>query len=428
MHDQINIATIGLGYVGLPIAIALAKHFNVTGYDCDEQRVNELQRGIDRCGEIASDTFNTTQINFTHSAQELTEANFYIVAVPTPVDSTTTPNLDYLVNATKTVAQLLKPGDIVVYESTVYPGTTREICIPILEEISSLKLSKDFGVGYSPERINPGDTEHTITTIKKIVSASDKNTLTIVKHVYDTIITAGTYEATTIEVAEAAKIIENTQRDVNIALVNELAIIFHLANINVKDVLAAAATKWNFNYYEPGLVGGHCISVDPYYLSYKSKQLGHFPDIITSARKINDGMGEYVVNQIFTLLLKQKFNASKDHINLLGLTFKNDCPDLRNTGSLQIYNGLRKADLSIALHDPIANVIEVEEQFKHPMNKLEELTPAKILILAVNHQAYRQLAPSDLAKFVTPGGLIIDIKSIFKAQQLTELGYHVWQL
>ena len=341
MQHQRKISVVGLGYVGLPVAVAFGKSEQTIGFDINEERLAELRNGHDRTNEVTDQDLAATQILFTSKTAELAQADFHIVAVPTPVDDAHQPDLTPVLKASETVAKALKKGDIVVYESTVYPGVTEEICVPILELISGLVCGVDFTVGYSPERINPGDKEHTFTKIKKVVSGQDQATLDIVADVYGSVVTAGVYKAATIKVAEAAKVIENTQRDLNIALMNELALIFDRMGIDTLDVLEAAGTKWNFLKFKPGLVGGHCIGVDPYYLTHKAEKLGYIPQVILSGRRINDGMGAYIAQQTIKQMIHAGHPIAGSTVTVLGLTFKENCPDLRNSRVIDIIRELQ---------------------------------------------------------------------------------------
>lgn len=402
-----KIAIIGLGYVGLPLAHAFSFKFKVTGFDISKRRVDELNLGIDSTLELSQDQVKECIKNgmkFTTNSLDLNECDFFIVCVPTPVDSSNTPDLAPLFGASDIVASVLKKGDIVVYESTVYPGATRE-CAEILQKKSGLEFNKDFFCGYSPERINPGDKEHTVTKIKKITSGSDENTAKIVDEIYSSVITAGTYRASSIEVAEAAKVIENTQRDINIAFVNELAMLFGKMGINVNEVLDAAATKWNFLNFRPGLVGGHCIGVDPYYLTHKATQIGYHPEIILAGRRINDNMSKFVSNGIVKLLIKNDIKVKGAKVLILGLTFKENCPDTRNSKVVDVINELKDYGINVFVSDPWADENEAKRHYGI------ELVEAKFddydcVVIAVAHNEFKGL---DFSK-----SLVYDIKNVYK--------------
>ena len=354
-----NIAVVGLGYVGLPVAVAFGQKHQVIGFDINTKRISELKSGIDSTDEVDLTELKAAKIQFTDQVTELSGADFFIVAVPTPVDTANKPDLSPLISASKSVAQILKHGDIVVYESTVYPGATEEDCVPVLEGISGLKCGVDFTVGYSPERINPGDKEHTFTKIKKVVSGYDAPTLEIVASVYGSVVTAGVHRASSIKVAEAAKVIENTQRDLNIALMNELAVIFKRLNIDTQEVLDAAGSKWNFLPFRPGLVGGHCIGVDPYYLTHKAEQVGYIPQVILAGRRINDSMASFVAKSTIKLMVQQGIDISKSRIAVLGLTFKENCPDIRNSKVIDLIREIQEYGVEVVAVDPHADAIEV---------------------------------------------------------------------
>ena len=353
-----KISVVGLGYVGLPVAVAFGKHGPVIGFDINENRLEELRAGQDRTNEVSATELGDTQIEFTSKPEVLAQADFHIVAVPTPIDDAHQPDLTPVVKASESVGTALKKGDIVVYESTVYPGVTEDICVPILERVSGLKCGPDFTVGYSPERINPGDKEHTFTKIKKVVSGQDAATLEIVADVYSSVVTAGVYKAASIKVAEAAKVIENTQRDLNIALMNELALIFDRMGIDTLDVLEAAGTKWNFLKFKPGLVGGHCIGVDPYYLTHKAEKLGYIPQVILAGRRINDSMGAFIAQQTIKQMIHAGHAIAGAVVTLLGLTFKENCPDLRNSRVIDIIRELEEFDVQVQVFDPVASSAE----------------------------------------------------------------------
>ena len=388
-----KIAIIGLGYVGLPLARLFATKFSVVGFDINSERVSNIMQGIDTTLEIDNITLESVLVNREHKSNglfcttqidEIKDCNYYIITVPTPIDKYNKPDLTPLLKASKTVGNLLKKGDIVIYESTVYPGATEEDCVPILEKVSGLKFNIDFSVGYSPERINPGDKEHTVDKILKVTSGSNIETAKKVDDLYNSVITSGTHLAPTIKVAEAAKVIENSQRDINIAFVNELAKIFNLMNINTQDVLKAAGTKWNFLPFKPGLVGGHCIGVDPYYLSQKAQEFGYNPEIILAGRRINDSMGKYVTTEVVKLMIKKDIRVKNSSILILGFTFKENCPDIRNTRVIDIYKSFEDYDTNIDVYDPWANSEQVNDEFNFQLvNKISKNYNAIILAVAL---------------------------------------------
>lgn len=428
MNPMRKVSVVGLGYVGLPVAIEFGKIATVIGFDIKTKRIECLLAGFDDTNEISSDDLRSSKVIFTSDPKLLHDADFHIVAVPTPVDEARKPDLKPVEGASKIVGKNLKKGDIVVYESTVYPGVTEEICVPILEKESGLKCGLDFKVGYSPERINPGDKEHTFTKIQKIVSGMDAESLNIIAETYSSVVKAGVFRAKSIKVAEAAKVIENTQRDLNIALINELAIIFDLLKIETKDVLDAAGTKWNFLKFQPGLVGGHCIGVDPYYLTHKSEILGHKPEVILAGRRINDTMGKYIANKTIKEMIRLGINVSHASVTILGLTFKENCPDLRNTKVVDIINELKEFGLNVQVHDAEASSEEAEKHYGLKLKKVEELTKSDALILAVPHKEYLKWGVPKIASLVKPNALIIDIKSVLNKQELEENNLHVWRL
>tara|TARA_X000000950_G_scaffold284312_1_gene387140 strand:- start:519 stop:1799 length:1281 start_codon:yes stop_codon:yes gene_type:complete len=412
-----KIAIIGLGYVGLPLATLFATKFSVIGFDISSKRISELKLGIDSTLEIDSKTLKSVLkdsksdykgLFFTKTINDIRDCNYYIITVPTPVDKYNKPVLTPLIKASESVGTVLRKGDIVIYESTVYPGATEEDCVPILEKVSGLKYNVDFFVGYSPERINPGDKEHTVDKILKVTSGSNTETAQKVNDLYNSVITAGTHLASSIKVAEAAKVIENSQRDINIAFVNELAKIFDLMNINTKDVLKAAGTKWNFLPFKPGLVGGHCIGVDPYYLSQKAQEFGYNPEIILAGRRINDSMGGYVASQVVKLMLKKDIRVKNSSILILGLTFKENCPDIRNTRVIDIYKSFEDYDANVDVHDPWANSNEVKKEFG--FNLVNEISKKyDTVILAVAHDNFINL---NLQSLLNNNGVLFDVKGV----------------
>lgn len=413
-NKKTSIAVIGLGYVGLPIALAFAKKVKVIGFDINEKRVGMMKKGIDPSNELSKKDFENSDISFTHKIEDLKKAKFFIVAVPTPIDEHNFPDLKPLIGASTSVGKALKKGDYVVYESTVYPGCTEEDCIPVLEQHSKLKFKSDFKVGYSPERINPGDKEHTITKILKIVSGCDAESLDQISKVYEIIVEPGTHKASSIKVAEAAKIIENTQRDVNIALMNELSIIFNKMGINTYDVLAAAGTKWNFLKFFPGLVGGHCIGVDPYYLTYKAESLGYHAKVINSGRYVNDSMGNYVAKNIVKKISALGKNISKSRVLIMGATFKEDVSDIRNSKVADIYKELRSFGVKVEIIDPHADSDELKHEYGFGLNKLTKGYDG--IIVAVNHKEYKSLDEKYFKALLSKNGVLVDVKGMYKGK------------
>jgi UDP-N-acetyl-D-galactosamine dehydrogenase len=413
-----RIAVIGLGYVGLPVALGFAKKFPGTvGFDINVEKVNALRAGNDLTGEVASEVLKATALKMTSDPADLKQANFFVVAVPTPVDRNNRPDLTPVVKASETVGRALKKGDVVVYESTVYPGVTEEICGPILAKVSGLKRA-DFRLGYSPERINPGDRLHTLEKITKVVSGEDAATLERVAAVYGAIVEAGVFRAASVKVAEAAKVIENTQRDLNIALMNELALIFDRMGIQTRDVLAAAGTKWNFLKFSPGLVGGHCIGVDPYYLTTKAEELGYQPQVILAGRRINNDMGPFVAQKTIKMLIHADVQVKGAKVGVLGLTFKEDVADIRNSKVPDILAELRAFGIEPLLHDPFAGADETRHEYGLTLSGLDELQDLDALILAVAHKQYLDLGADALARRVNPGGVLIDVKSALDPKTL----------
>jgi len=417
-----KIAIIGLGYVGLPLAVEFAKKNKVVGFDINTQRVEDLRKGKDHTLEVTSDSLSKVlvehpmaltngRVGFLPSSDimDISTANIYIVTVPTPVDKNNRPILTPLIKASEVIGKVLKQGDIVIYESTVYPGCTEEDCVPVLEKVSGLTYNEDFFCGYSPERINPGDKEHTVAKIKKITSGSNEEIARKVDELYASIITAGTYKATSIKVAEAAKVIENSQRDINIAFVNELAKIFNKLDIDTHDVLEAAASKWNFLPFKPGLVGGHCIGVDPYYLAQKAQEVGYHPEIILSGRRMNDSMGSYIASEVVKLMVAKEIPVKGAKILLLGITFKENCPDIRNTKAIDLYNELRAYHTDIHIYDPWANAVEVNDEFGVELKDSLENEKYDTIILAVAHKEFLKL---DLQNMRNKNSLIYDIKGV----------------
>ena len=411
--EQLNIAIIGLGYVGLPLAVEFGKHVKTTGFDINLKRIQELNAGIDHTLEVISEELiKVKHLVYSANIEQLAQANFFIVTVPTPIDAFKQPDLTPLIKASTSIAQVLKKGDVVVYESTVYPGATEEVCVPVLEQYSGLKFNQDFFVGYSPERINPGDKQRKVTNILKITSGSTPEVADYVDSVYQLIIEAGTYKAPSIQVAEAAKVIENTQRDVNIALINELALIFNKMGIDTEEVLKAAGTKWNFLPFRPGLVGGHCIGVDPYYLTHKAQSIGLHPEIILAARRLNDRMGEYVATQLIKEMVKQRIQVVGARILILGLSFKENCPDIRNTKIIDLVEALKEYDLNLDIYDPwVAAEDAIREYGLAPIQKIEN-NHYDAIVIAVAHDQFKQMSVNDFEKLGKAQHVLYDLKYI----------------
>jgi len=422
------ISVIGLGYVGLPVAVAFGKIRRTIGFDINRTRIAELRERYDRTGEVTAEDLAAADILFTDSIEELKAANFHIVAVPTPIDEANQPDLRLMCRASETVGAAIKAGDIVVYESTVYPGVTEEECLPILERISGLKGGVDFSVGYSPERINPGDKEHTFTKIRKVVSGQDPETLEIVAQVYSSVVTAGVFRASSIKVAEAAKVIENTQRDLNIALMNELALIFDRLGIDTGEVLAAAGSKWNFLKFSPGLVGGHCIGVDPYYLTHKAEKMGYIPQVILAGRRINDGMGKFVAQRAVKEIIRAGHSVLGSVVTILGLTFKEDCPDLRNSKVIDIINELKEYGIEVQVCDPLADPKEAAHEYGVTLLPRSAARPAVAVIAAVAHAEYRRLKGADLAALMGPDPVLVDVKGLYDRKEMAAAGIRTWTL
>lgn len=427
-----RISIVGLGYVGMPIAVAFAKKVNVIGFDISREKIELYKKGIDPTKEVGDEVIKETSVEFTTDETKLRGAKFHIIAVPTPVNIDHTPDLRPVESASRTVGRNLTKGSIVVFESTVYPGVTEEICIPILEKESGMICGKDFKVGYSPERINPGDKTHRLETIIKVVSGMDADSLDIIAKVYEMVVDAGVHRAESIKVAEAAKVIENSQRDINIAFMNELSIIFNKLGIDTNAVLKAAATKWNFLNFLPGLVGGHCIGVDPYYLTYKAEQLGYHSQIILSGRRINDDMGKYVVENLVKKLIKAGVSVKDAKVAILGFTFKENCPDTRNTRVIDIVNELKEYGLVPMIADPQADVDEARHEYGIDFYQLEDLKNIDAIIIAVGHDEFRKLTQDDINKmfkYVSNSyKVIIDIKNVLDKKVYEEKGYGYWSL
>lgn len=411
-----KLSIIGLGYVGLPLAAAFAEKYQVVGFDINKTRINELRSGYDRTLELEAHHLEAIKdkILYTHDLQDIADASVYIVTVPTPIDASNRPDLTPLIKSSQAVGSVLKKGDIVIYESTVYPGVTEEICVPELEKISGMKFNVDFFCGYSPERINPGDKEHTVKKILKVTSGSTPEIAQVVDTLYKSVITAGTHLASSIKVAEASKVIENTQRDVNIALINELALIFDTMGIDTNEVIEAAATKWNFIKLKPGLVGGHCIGVDPYYLTFKAEELGYKPNLILGARQINNGMGKYIAEKTIKCMIAADKKIKKANVLVLGVTFKEDCPDLRNTKVVDIIQELKEYGCQVDVYDPWVDPMEEKQHYTHGIiaNPFESDKKYDAIILAVAHNQFKMLKPNALNDISTHTPVIIDVKGI----------------
>jgi UDP-N-acetyl-D-galactosamine dehydrogenase len=427
MNERV-ISVVGLGYVGLPVAVAFGKCRKTIGFDINSTRISELQVGHDRTGEVTTADLAAADILFTNQISELALADFHIVAVPTPVDAANQPDLTPMLRASTTVGKALKKGDIVVYESTVYPGVTEDECVPVLEQVSGLRCGIDFTVGYSPERINPGDKEHTFTKITKVVSGQDAATLDIVAEVYGSVVTAGIHRAPSIKAAEASKVIENTQRDLNVALMNELAIIFDRMGIDTRDVLDAAGTKWNFLKFSPGLVGGHCISVDPYYLTHIAEKLGYIPQVILAGRRINDGMGRYIARRTVKELSLVGHCPGKAVVTVLGFTFKENCPDLRNSRVIDIIHELQDYGITVQVHDPHGDAAEALHEYGVTLLPFAELQPAAAVVVAVAHHDYCTLAVEQFKKLMGENPVLIDVKSICDPVAVQGAGIRFWRL
>tara|TARA_B100001057_G_scaffold500347_1_gene614895 strand:- start:1582 stop:2862 length:1281 start_codon:yes stop_codon:yes gene_type:complete len=417
-YKDLKLAIIGLGYVGLPLALEFAKKRKVIGFDTQEKRINDLKFGIDKNLEVTKkELAEAKQLTFTKDTKNLEAVNCYIIAVPTPIDKHKIPDLKLLILASETVGKVLKKGDIVIYESTVYPGCTEDDCVPILENCSGLTFNKDFFCGYSPERINPGDKEHRISNIKKITSGSTAEVADLVDELYNEIVVVGTHKATSIKVAEAAKVIENTQRDLNIALINELSIIFNKMNIDTEHVLRAAASKWNFLSFYPGLVGGHCIGVDPYYLTHKAKNIGYQPEIILAGRRLNDSMGAYVASQLIKTMDKKLIKIKDAKILIMGLTFKENCPDLRNSGVTSVINELKKCDCDLDLYDPWASSKEIQSLYgKKPITNLLPNSYDGIVV-AVAHNEFKDMGSHKISKLGKNPHVLYDLKYLFSKEE-----------
>lgn len=427
--DKIRITVVGLGYVGLPLAVEFSKKFSTIGYDLDIIRVSELNNGYDRTNELSSsDLEQLIHFQITADEKAINNSNIYIVTVPTPVDINNKPNLNPIISATEMIARNLNKGDHVIYESTVFPGCTEQICVPILEKKSNLKYNSEFFCGYSPERVNPGDKKHTLTKITKVVSGSNMDTLDYVNELYSSIITAGTFKASSIAVAEAAKVIENTQRDVNIALINELALIFDKLDISTNEVLEAASTKWNFLPFKPGLVGGHCIGVDPYYLTHKASEVGYHPEIILAGRKINDHMGDYIAEKAISELIKNGIGPIGAKVAVLGLSFKENCPDLRNTKVVSIIERLKSYNCDVVVSDSWVIADEAKTELGLELIDLEKIENQNGIIIAVAHEQYKNIPSHQWKRLLQVNGVVIDVKSIYEKSFFSKMNFKYWKL
>ena len=423
------VAVVGLGYVGLPLAVAFGRKFRTIGFDLSRAKVDAYRQGFDPTGEVsAADIGQASGLEVTNDESALRAADFIVVAVPTPVDEAHQPDFGPLIGASEAVGRNLGRGTTVVFESTVYPGATEEICVPVIERHSGMKWMRDFFVGYSPERINPGDREHTLVRITKVVSGDTAETLERVASIYGSIIEAGVYRAGSIKVAEAAKVIENTQRDLNIALMNELALIFHKIGIDTLEVLQAAGTKWNFLPFRPGLVGGHCIGVDPYYLTHKADKIGYHPQVILAGRRINDGMGKYVAEQTVKELIRTGFQVRGADVNVLGLTFKENCPDLRNSRVIDVVRELESYGMRVHVHDPVADAAEARHEYGVDLEGWDEMPRANAIVAAVAHDVLRARPVDDFVAKLAPGGVYADVKAQADAAMLRSRGINVWRL
>lgn len=417
--SEVKLGVIGLGYVGLPLAVEFGKRYETIGFDINAARVRELRAGHDHTMEVDDEELTCSiRLSYTDDLNHIASCNTYVVTVPTPVDKYNRPDLTPLIRASESLGKVIKNGDVVIYESTVYPGATEDDCIPVIEKISGLKFNQDFFAGYSPERINPGDKEHRFTTIKKVTSGSTPEIADFVDRLYSSVVTAGTHKASSIKVAEAAKVIENTQRDLNIALINELALIFNIMGIDTEAVLQAAGSKWNFLPFRPGLVGGHCIGVDPYYLTHKAQALGYHPEVILAGRRINDGMGKFVADQVSRLMTKRRIHVVGSRILIMGLTFKENCPDLRNSKVIDIISELKTFNANVDVYDPWVDVTEAEHEYGvRPLNKLVEGIYDAVII-AVGHRQFKVMGIEDIRALCKQDGVIYDVKYLFDANQV----------
>lgn len=432
LSGEEKLSLVGLGYVGMPIAVAFSKKVSVVGFDVNEKKIQLYKKGIDPTREVGDQIISGCAVEFTSDETKLREAIFHIVAVPTPVNEDHSPNLAPVESASRIVGRNLRKGCIVVYESTVYPGVTEEICVPILEKESGLKCGIDFKVGYSPERINPSDREHRLDTIIKIVSGQDQETLDMIAKIYELVVTAGVYRAETIKVAEAAKVIENSQRDINVAFMNELSLIFNKMGIDTRAVLKAAGTKWNFLNFTPGLVGGHCIGVDPYYLTYCAEKIGYHSQVILSGRRINDGMGKYIAENLVKKLVQTDIPLKKARVAVMGLAFKENCPDMRNTKVLDILSELREYGIEAMVIDPVVESDECEHEYGLQIYRMEDISDLDAVVIAVAHDTFCAMNPDEIERLFVKGAgknkIIFDIKGIFEKDEFLRRGYNYWRL
>lgn len=409
---EIKVAVVGLGYVGLPLAVEFSKKVSVVGFDISQTRVSELSRGVDNTLEVSSQELEASSLQYSSLVEDLKDCDVYIVTVPTPIDAFNQPDLTPLMRASEMLGSVIRKGDIIIYESTVYPGVTEEVCVPLVEDKSGLKFNIDFYAGYSPERINPGDKEHKVTNIVKVTSGSTEEAASFVDMLYASIITAGTYKADSIKVAEAAKVIENTQRDVNIALINEFSIIFNRLGVDTLSVLEAAGTKWNFLPFRPGLVGGHCIGVDPYYLTYKAQSVGYHPEMILAGRRLNDGMGKYIVAQLVKGMLNKRIQVNGAKVLILGLTFKENCPDIRNTKVVDIISELKEYNINVDVNDPWCSADEVEHEYNLSLIEKPEQDNYDAIIIGVAHSQFKELGAENIRKLGKKNHILYDLKHI----------------
>lgn len=432
LKGEEKIALVGLGYVGMPIAVEFSKHVKVIGFDINKKKIELYQKGIDPTKEVGDEEIQKSSVEWTSDETKLKEAKFIIVAVPTPVNADTTPDLTPVESSSQIVGRNLTKGSIVVYESTVYPGVTEETCIPILEKESGLICGVDFKVGYSPERINPGDKVHRLTTIKKIVSGMDAESLDEIAHIYEIVVAAGVHRAETIKVAEAAKVIENSQRDINIAFMNELSMIFNRLGIDTQDVLRAASTKWNFLNFKPGLVGGHCIGIDPYYITYRADQFGYHSKIILAGRRVNDNMGKYIADETIKLMIDAEANVKKARVGILGITFKEDCPDARNSKVDDVIKELNSYGIEPMIYDPVADKADAEKFYNIKLHSLEDLKELDCVMIAVAHKEFMNLSNEQINAMFKDipmhKKIIVDVKGIKDRKEMLELGYKYWRL
>ena len=426
--NKIKISVIGIGYVGLPLALEFGKKYNTIGYDISVDKINSYKNLIDPNGELSKKELKSSKyLKFSSNPNNLKFSDFFVICVPTPVNKHKIPNLSLLKKASRIVSKYIQKGSTVIFEPTVYPGATEEICIPILEKFSKLRWKLDFNVGYSPERINPGDKKHSLTNVVKIVSGDNKKTLKLISNLYKSIIPAGVYESSSIKIAEAAKVIENTQRDLNIALVNELSIIFNEIGIDTQKVLEASSTKWNFIPYKPGLVGGHCIGVDPYYLTYKAKNIGYTPKVILAGRKINDDMPKYISKNLLSKMQDLGINVKKSQITVLGVTFKENCSDLRNSKVLDLIVKLKSYGCKINIHDPMVIASEAKK-YGFSLNKWNDINKSEAIILAVPHKEYLKMPLDNILQKLKKNGILLDIKSVISEKKVLQKGFNIWRL